>query len=133
MEKMSGNENKSRDGRIRILRGAAAVFAYIFIACGLFYCGYMRGSSSAAVSVAVPSQPDAEESTEAPIGYDGYEVIAEGGRLCLYEVKNDQKSLIESREVSMEIFPADDTYELKEGIRFDNIADAQSLFEDFAG
>ena len=60
-----------------------------------------------------------------------YEVIIEDGELKIYKCIGDNKTVIASEEISVNVFPKGDVEELKQGVRFERLEAAQQLFENF--
>ena len=61
----------------------------------------------------------------------GYEVKVENGLLQINKCVGDNKMAILSEEISENVFPSEDIDELKKGVEFDNLDEAQQMFENF--
>lgn len=46
-------------------------------------------------------------------------------------MRRDNKTAILSEEISENVFPSEDIDELKKGVEFDNLDEAQQMFENF--
>jgi len=60
-----------------------------------------------------------------------YEVKVENGLLQINKCVGDNKTAILSEEISENVFPSEDIDELKKGVEFDNLDEAQQMFENF--
>ena len=127
MENTVQNGNKEEKRRIIILRATVVSVICMAAAAVFFYGGYRFGSETTAAPASVPEKTaEIEQALR-------YIVISENGRLCLYESDSMGQRLIVSKDISLGMFPKDDREVLLSGAEFSDLAQAQALFEDFAG
>ncbi len=60
-----------------------------------------------------------------------YEVIIEDGALKINKCIGDDKTVMVSEEISENIYPSGDIEELKRGVVFERLEEAQQMFENF--
>lgn len=60
-----------------------------------------------------------------------YTVIMEDKSLNLYRVTGGEYTLLAYKNISEKVFPKNDVTMLKNGVTFDNLGDAQEMFENF--
>lgn len=60
-----------------------------------------------------------------------YTVIMEEKALNLYRVTGGKYTLLAYKNISESVFPKNDVIMLKDGVTFDNLGDAQEMFENF--
>lgn len=111
------------------LKKTAAISSYILLTALFFFGGYALGNIQNR-EVANPTTEPAVE-VNAPLEADIYYLILEEGILSFYSISDGEKTLIASENISENIYPTDDMRDLKNGVMFDNIEDAQALFENF--
>lgn len=108
------------------------ISSYTLIVCLLFTAGYFAGKhnrepfpNTALNDAAASSWVDDNE--EMPY----YTLELKNSNIMLYKHFMGDTELIYMKAIMENIYPADDIKELKDGIRFDKLEDAQSLLENF--
>lgn len=86
-----------------------------------------------AVEINAHATPEAEEPSPTPTPYVGtyYFVQSEEDSLNIYEVDGENKTLVKSAEVNLELFPASDKEALQQGVKVNNLEEGIQLIEDF--
>ena len=98
---------------MKILKNTLIVSSYVLLVALFFGGGYAIGRIG--VSDSVPTPMPTVAAVE--------EVNANDVR--------DNKTAILSEEISENVFPSEDIDELKKGVEFDNLDEAQQMFENF--
>lgn len=111
------------------LKKTAAISSYILLTALFFWGGYALGNMRPKETADITREHAIE--VNAPIDADIYYLILEEGILSFYSISDGEKTLIASENISENIYPTDDMRDLKNGVMFDNIEDAQALFENF--
>ena len=95
--------------------------------------GYAIGRIGVSDSVPTPMPTVAavEEVNANDVKTTVYEVKVENGLLQINKCVGDNKTAILSEEISENVFPSEDIDELKKGVEFDNLDEAQQMFENF--
>ena len=106
------------------------VSTYALLIVGFFFCGYALGKLPGREEADIVSEPVAAIN-EGTVESEIYYLTLKDGILEFYSISDGEKTLIASENVSENIFPTDDMRDLKNGVTFDNIEDAQALFENF--
>lgn len=108
---------------MKILKNSAAVLSYLLLTALFFAGGYAIGGISA--------KGGGEESVETASTARVYFLSLEAEMLNLYRISGGEREVMASERITETIYPSDDIRELKNGITFDNLSDAQAVFEDF--
>lgn len=116
-----------------IMKNTLIVCAYVLLMVLFFFGGYTMGGLRSEKMVAVSATP---EPVNVPVAVSGpqkarYELILENSELFLYKRDGDSSELLYSHPIIENVFPREDVEELKNGVSFDNLDDAQSLLENF--
>ena len=113
---------------MKILKNTLIVSSYVLLVALFFGGGYAIGRIG--VSDSVPTPMPTVAAVE--------EVNANDVKTTVYEVKVENSLLqinkcvaILSEEISENVFPSEDIDELKKGVEFDNLDEAQQMFENF--
>ncbi len=116
------------------LKNTLIVSSYVLLAALFFTGGRAIGKIGAEKEIPVVPEitPEAvtaaaEKTVESP----EYEVVIEGGALRMYECMGNIKTIVASEEISENVFPAEDVRDLREGVRFERLEQAQQMFENF--
>lgn len=109
------------------------VAAYVLLMVLFFFGGYAIGGIRQR-PIAVVSTPQPNILPAAAI--DGsqklqYELILINSELFLYKNEGNSHELLYSHPITENIFPPADIEELKRGVYFDKLSEAQSLLENF--
>lgn len=110
------------------------ICAYVLLMTLFFFGGYaaggMRRNEIAAVPTSEPvSVPVAAVNPDQSVIQ--YELILDHSELFLYKKDGEDTELLYSHPISENIFPREDMEELKNGVYFETLEDAQSLLENF--
>ncbi|MEE1224637.1 MAG: hypothetical protein UH081_05205 [Clostridia bacterium] len=106
------------------------VSTYALLIVGFFFGGYALGNNRNREVVQTVSE-QAVPVIGDKVSTEIYYLILNDGILDFYSIVDGEKSLIASENISENIYPTDDMRDLKNGVTFDNIEDAQALFENF--
>jgi len=111
------------------------IAAYVLLMVLFFMFGYFVGmtNTKSSSSKAVPHNTYTQ-SASLPTTIeekDFYNVKIDGNTLLLTKVNSVGREVIYSVEISESIFPPDDIDELKEGINFSSIYEANAFIENF--
>ena len=109
------------------------VAAYVLLMVLFFFGGYTVGGIQQK-QLAVVSTPQPNIIPAAAINGASsikYQLILINSELFLYKNSDDTHELLYSHPITEHIFPPEDIEELKNGIYFDKLSDAQSLLENF--
>ena len=115
---------------MKILKNSIIVSTYVLLAAAFFFGGYAWGNVSENDVVLVTPEPAKAIDAIAP-DHNIYYLVLEDNSLNFYSISNGEKTLIAGEKISADIYPPDDIADLKNGVTFDNIEDAQALFENF--
>ncbi len=116
-----------------IARNTLITAAYVSMMTLFFFGGYALGTSRAKTTAAVSATPvpavraastSARESAH-------YELVLENSELFLYKRTGTDSELLYSHPITESVFPREDLDELRGGVSFDTLKDAQSLLENF--
>lgn len=117
------------------LRKILAVTGYALMVALFFFGGYAMGGRTVEneplpIISAEPAEPAAKTGTvQEP--RTGYELIAEDEMLRLYRIDGAKRDMAAQEQISLELFPYEDRETLKEGVFFDELGEAQAMFENF--
>ena len=114
---------------MKILKNTLIVSSYVLLVALFFGGGYAIGRIG--VSDSVPTVAAVEEVNANDVKTTVYEVKVENGLLQINKCVGDNKTAILSEEISENVFPSEDIDELKKGVEFDNLDEAQQMFENF--
>ncbi len=107
------------------------VAAYVLLMVLFFFGGYtVGGIQQKQLAVVSTPHPDIVPA----VAIDGtakYQLILINSELFLYKNSGNIHELLYSHPITEHIFPPEDIEELKHGIYFDKLSDAQSLLENF--
>lgn len=116
------------------VRNTLIIFAYVLLMVLFFFGGYtIGGIQNGDVSLTSTPEPlivPAVAPNTAQNSYS-YEIILSNSELLLYKIDGDTRELLYSHPISENIFPKEDMEELKNGVKFEKLSDAQSLLENF--
>lgn len=117
---------------MKFVKNTCLVSTYILLVVIFFAGGYAIGRVGTNNNKTVSENTfEAEQASVSNVRETVYEVKLENGTLRLSECTGESEMLISSEKISENVFPSDDVYELKEGVKFDTLEKAQSLFENF--
>ena len=118
---------------MKILKNTLIVSSYVLLVALFFGGGYAIGRIGVSDSVPTPMPTVAavEEVNANDVKTTVYEVKVENGLLQINKCVGDNKTAILSEEISENVFPSEDIDELKKGVEFDNLDEAQQMFENF--
>lgn len=115
-----------------IMKNTLIICAYVLLMALLFFGGYaIGGMQNSKVAVSATPQPVTLPAAVSGPQRASYELILENSELFLYKRLGQDSELLYSHPITENIFPREDMEELKNGILFDNLKDAQSLLENF--
>ncbi len=123
---------------MKILKKTLIISSYVLLVALFFGGGYAIGrigtDTVPDTAVTPPEATAAAEqamsgSVEETAPY--YEVIAESNMLKIYRCEGKVKDTVASEQISIDIYPRSDVAELREGVSFDSLAEAQRMFENF--
>ena len=114
---------------MKILKNTLIVSSYVLLVALFFGGGYAIVSDS--VPTPMPTVAAVEEVNANDVKTTVYEVKVENGLLQINKCVGDNKTAILSEEISENVFPSEDIDELKKGVEFDNLDEAQQMFENF--
>lgn len=110
------------------------ICAYVLLMTLFFFGGYAAGGMRRNKIAAVPT-PEPVSVPVAAVNPDQsviqYELILDHSELFLYKKDGEDTELLYSHPISENIFPREDMEELKNGVYFETLEDAQSLLENF--
>ena len=112
---------------MKILKNTLIVSSYVLLVALFFGGGYAIGRIGVSDSVPTPMPTVAavEEVNANDVKTTVYEVKVENGLLQINKCVGDNKTAILSEEIS------ENVDELKKGVEFDNLDEAQQMFENF--
>lgn len=119
---------------MKVLKNTLIVSSYVLLVALFFTGGYALGRigvNGSEPTIPVETPMAVETVTENVVGNPVYEVKIEDGVLQLNKCIDENKTLILSEEVSEGVFPTDDVTELKKGVIFERLEQAQQMFENF--
>lgn len=117
---------------MKFVKNTFIVSTYILLVAIFFAGGYAIGRVGTTDTEALSKKTiEAEQASVNDVREMMYEVRLENGTLRLSELVGESEILLLSEKISENIFPGEDVRELKEGVKFDNLEQAQSLFENF--
>ena len=114
---------------MKILKNTLIVSSYVLLVALFFGGGYAIGRIG--VPTPMPTVAAVEEVNANDVKTTVYEVKVENGLLQINKCVGDNKTAILSEEISENVFPSEDIDELKKGVEFDNLDEAQQMFENF--
>lgn len=115
---------------MKVLKNSIIVSSYVLLTAAFFFGGYAMGNMRGDNVVLVTPEPARAVEAIAP-EHNIYYLILEDGSLNFYSISDGEKTLVAGEKISADIYPSDDIDDLKNGVTFDNIEDAQALFENF--
>mgnify|MGYP001490785991 CR=1 FL=1 len=115
---------------MKILKNTLIVSSYVLLVALFFGGGYAIGRIGVSDSVPTP-MPTVAAVDANDVKTTVYEVKVENGLLQINKCVGDNKTAILSEEISENVFPSEDIDELKKGVEFDNLDEAQQMFENF--
>ena len=115
---------------MKILKNTLIVSSYVLLVALFFGGGYAIGRIGVSDSVPTP-MPTVAAVNANDVKTTVYEVKVENGLLQINKCVGDNKTAILSEEISENVFPSEDIDELKKGVEFDNLDEAQQMFENF--
>lgn len=122
---------------MKSLKNTIIISSYVLLVALFFGGGFAIGRIGKKDNT-VPDMPEATvsameavsgEVVSAPV----YEVIIEEGVLKINRCIGDMKTVIASEEISEGVFPDSDIEELRQGVIFERLEQAQQMFENFVG
>lgn len=115
-------------------RNIIIISSYIFLMLIFFMLGYFIGKINHTTNTAaIPTATTTPVSAPALIpDLDLYCVKIKDSSLILYKVSPNEEEILYKLEISEGIFPPEDIEDMKRGITFSNISEAQSFIEDFS-
>lgn len=122
---------------MKSLKNTIIISSYVLLVALFFGGGFAIGRIGKKDNT-VPDMPEATvrameavsgEVVSAPV----YEVIIEEGVLKINRCIGDMKTVIASEEISEGVFPNSDIEELRQGVIFERLEQAQQMFENFVG
>ena len=123
---------------MKILKNTLIVSSYVLLVALFFGGGYAIGriGMSDSVPTPMPTVAAVEEVNANDVKTTVYEVKVENGLLQINKCVGDNKTMADktailSEEISENVFPSEDIDELKKGVEFDNLDEAQQMFENF--
>lgn len=118
---------------MKILKNTLIISSYVLLVALFFGGGYAIGriGVSGSVPTPMPTVAAVEEVNANDVKTTVYEVKVENGLLQINKCVGDNKTAILSEEISENVFPSEDIDELKKGVEFDNLDEAQQMFENF--
>ena len=117
-----------------IMKNTLIVCAYVLLMVLFFFGGYaMGGARREKTTVAVSATPEPVTVPAAVAGpqKSRYELVLENSELFLYKRDGESSELLYSHPIIETVFPREDVEELRNGVWFDSLDDAQSLLENF--
>lgn len=115
---------------MKILKNSIIVSSYVLLTAAFFFGGYAIGHMRGNEVVLMTPEPVKAVDAIVP-EHNIYYLILEDDTLNFYRISGGEKNLIAGEKISIDIYPTDDIADLKNGVTFDNIEDAQALFENF--
>lgn len=116
------------------LKNTLIISSYVLLVALFFGGGYAIGRIGAGqeetpIPVQTPGTIEtvSENFVEGPI----YKVVIEDSVLKIYKCIGEEKTIIMSEEISENVFPKDDIEELRAGVEFERLEQAQQMFENF--
>ncbi len=113
---------------MKILKNSLIISSYLLLTAVFFASGYAIGNTQGKNAAPVTNDTDTVSAvSQGRI----YFLALEDGTLNLYRISGGEREVMESEKIAEDIYPSSDIKELKNGITFDNLPDAQLVFEDF--
>ncbi len=119
---------------MKIFKNTLIISSYLLLVALFFSGGYAlgrRGTEGEAPLPQATAYPAWNAEKTENEGEPEYEVVIEDGILKIYKCIGKSKSVVTSEEISESVFPTQDIAELREGVRFERLEEAQQLFENF--
>lgn len=113
------------------MKNTLIVSSYVLLVALFFSGGYALGRTSTKKDVTPTPTTSAVEAAKISVKTPEYELITEDGMLSIYKCIGDNKTVVMSEEISEDIFPKEDIDELRKGVRFERLEQAQQMFENF--
>lgn len=119
---------------MKFLKNTLIVSSYLLLMT-LFFCGgYAIGKNGAKEedpASFTPAPETVKEVTADKVESPVYELIIENGVLKINKCIDKEKTVVTSEEISESVFPNEDVEELRKGIKFERLEQAQQMFENF--
>lgn len=119
------------------IKNSLIIASYVLLMTLFFIGGFALGTYKSAPQGVIQatdmpkqnsvSAANIEETKETSV----YTVIMEEKALNLYRVTGGKYTLLAYKNISESVFPKNDVIMLKDGVTFDNLGDAQEMFENF--
>ncbi len=113
------------------MKNTLIISSYVLLVALFFGGGYALGRMGVKEEVEPTPTMSAVEVLEAEIETPEYELIIEEGVLKIYKCIGESKTIVMSEKISENVFPKEDVEELKKGVRFERLEQAQQMFENF--
>lgn len=113
------------------MKNTLIISSYLLLVALFFSVGYALGSAGTKGNGSPVPVMETYEIPETEIETPEYELISEDGVLTIYRCIGSSRNVIMSEEISEDIFPKEDIEELREGVRFKRLEQAQQMFENF--
>lgn len=109
----------------------AYAFLIVLFFCGGYIIGIIGDNINLNTVIKTPDTVPVSAIENAEDSAKKYELILEDYELYLYKLVGERRELLYSHPINEEIFPKSDMEQLRNGVYFDNLSDAQSLLENF--
>lgn len=116
---------------MKILKNSIIISSYVLLTALFFFGGYAVGNMGSKKDIVLVTPEPVKAADAAISGKQTYRIVLENGELNFYSIQNGEEHLITSEKISENIYPGDDIADLTNGVNFDNIEDAQAMFENF--
>ena len=117
------------------IKNTLIISSYVLVAALFFSVSYVAGRTVFHKDLPKPTEKPEEEivETSADAGERApyYLVKSEGGEVIIYKCIGNIRHAIASEKISESVFPKEDMEELRSGVRFERLENAQQLFENF--
>lgn len=116
------------------IKNTMIISSYVLLMALLFSGAYVVGRTGMTPDKPKPEQAEVETVevvSENTVYAPEYEVIYEDGKIIIYKCIGNIKSVVTSETVSENIFPKEDMEELRKGVKFERLENAQQMFENF--
>ncbi len=116
---------------MKILKNSIIISSYVLLTALFFFGGYAVGNIGSKKDIVLVTPEPVKAADAAISGKQTYRIVLENGELNFYSIQDGEEHLITSEKISENIYPGDDIADLTNGVNFDNIEDAQAMFENF--
>lgn len=113
------------------MKNTLIISSYVLLVALFFSGGYVLGRTGTKEETVPAPTMSAVEVTEMNVEAPEYELVIEESMLRIYRCIGDSKTVVMSEEISENIFPKKDIDELRGGVRFERLEQAQQMFENF--